>query len=138
MFLRSETCFEDARQSRQASGCINSYPEPQKGPERLGPSHGDPWLPKVSADPVAGIHIHIYIYIFPIGHSPLPIIRYPFLYGLQQAKPWHVRLPPLVSRCLPCCWQLWLDQCGHLCVQPLATALLACLKATNTTHCHFL
>ena len=34
MFSKSETCFLDANQSKQASGCINSCPEPRKMSEK--------------------------------------------------------------------------------------------------------
>ena len=34
----------------------------KNGPKRLGTSHGDPWLPKVSPNPVARIEIYV-IYI---------------------------------------------------------------------------
>ena len=34
------------------------------GPKRIGTSHGDPWLPKVSPNPVAHIYIYMDIYIY--------------------------------------------------------------------------
>jgi len=36
----------------------------KNGSKNFQPTHGDPWLPKVSPNPVAGIYIYIYAYTY--------------------------------------------------------------------------